>query len=349
MRRMDAGASSPAQALPLCPGDERMNVVERIAGSRPNKQRPTTCLNCAAPLSGPYCAQCGQKGEVHRSIRAFLADFVAGMVNFEGRLWHTLPLLAWKPGELTRRYVDGQRARFVSPIGLYLFTVFLMFAVLGFTGSLDHLTINKGFDQALTNNRQELAKLQQQRENAGKQGRGVAAYDRKIKETQAEIAELEQVQSGALFQSDPGDSKKVPPWLRDVTKRVASDPRGAARGVQDAASKYSWLLIPLSVPVMRLLFPLRRRRLYDHTVFVTYSLSFMMFLVIAGGLLVLAGAGSAVGWLALIPPWHLYRQMRGAYQLGRLDAAFRTFLLLNLASIVLVLWTVAIAALGLLE
>ena len=39
----------------------------------------------------------------------------------------TLPMLAWKPGELTRRYIDGQRARFVSPIALFLFCVFLMF------------------------------------------------------------------------------------------------------------------------------------------------------------------------------------------------------------------------------
>ena len=59
---------------------------------------------------------------------------------------------------------------------------------------------------------------------------------------------------------------------------------------QDAASKYSWMLIPLSVPFMWLLFPFRRRfNTYDHTVFVTYSLSFMMMLVVVGGLLVAAG------------------------------------------------------------
>ena len=64
--------------------------------------------------------------------------------------------------------------------------------------------------------------------------------------------------------------------------------------VQDAASKFSWLLIPLSVPFLWLLFPFSRRyRLYDHTVFVTYSLSFMMMLVIAGG------CWSAVGWSGL--------------------------------------------------
>ena len=38
-----------------------------------------------------------------------------------------------KPGELTRRYIDGQRASFVSPIALFLFCVFFMFAVVGLT------------------------------------------------------------------------------------------------------------------------------------------------------------------------------------------------------------------------
>ena len=52
-----------------------------------------------------------------------------GVLHFEGKIWRTLPLLAWRPGELTRRYIDGERARFVSPIALFLFSVFLMFAV----------------------------------------------------------------------------------------------------------------------------------------------------------------------------------------------------------------------------
>jgi len=52
------------------------------------------CLNCGAPLTGPYCAQCGQKARVHRSIRAFTGDFIAGVLNFEGKFWRTLPMLA---------------------------------------------------------------------------------------------------------------------------------------------------------------------------------------------------------------------------------------------------------------
>ena len=38
-------------------------------------------------------------------------------------------MLFWRPGDLTRRYIHGERAKFVSPLALFLFAVFLTFAV----------------------------------------------------------------------------------------------------------------------------------------------------------------------------------------------------------------------------
>ena len=69
---------------------------------------------------------------------------------------------------------------------------------------------------------------------------------------------------------------------------------------------------------MWLLFPFSRRfRLYDHTVFVTYSLCFMTLLVVAG-LLSARLACSGRGLRGFIPPFHMYRQLKGAYGLGPL-------------------------------
>uniref|UniRef100_UPI0013D512C6 DUF3667 domain-containing protein n=1 Tax=Enterobacter hormaechei TaxID=158836 RepID=UPI0013D512C6 len=66
-------------------------------------------------LVGSHCHNCGQAGHVHRSLSAIGHDILRGVFHFEGKLWRTLPMLAWRPGELTRRYIDGERARFVSP------------------------------------------------------------------------------------------------------------------------------------------------------------------------------------------------------------------------------------------
>src|SRR5687768_2621002 len=108
-------------------------AVEPQAGEGKG-QAEGRCLNCATELVGPHCHACGQKGQVHRTITAWWHDFLHGVLHLDGKLWDTLPLLAWRPGELTRRYVDGERARFVSPLALFLFSVFLMFAVFSTIG-----------------------------------------------------------------------------------------------------------------------------------------------------------------------------------------------------------------------
>src|SRR5688572_30126181 len=96
--------------------------------------RENNCLNCGAELTGDYCHACGQRAHVHRTLHAFWHDLLHGVLHLDGKIWRTLPLLAWRPGELTRRYVEGERARFVSPLALFLFSVFLMFALFSALG-----------------------------------------------------------------------------------------------------------------------------------------------------------------------------------------------------------------------
>ena len=90
------------------------------------------CLNCGASLHGHHCHQCGQKAKVHRTLGAFGHDILHGVLHFDGKIWRTLPQLAWNPGHLTRRYIHGERAKFVSPLALFLFCVFLTFAAFSF-------------------------------------------------------------------------------------------------------------------------------------------------------------------------------------------------------------------------
>ena len=305
-------------------------------------------LNCGNVLTGAFCANCGQRAQVHRSLRSFFGDFASGLLNFEGKVWHTLPLLAWKPGDLTRRYVEGERARFVSPVALYLFTVFLMFAVLGFTGALGTDQINLNVSSA--KEQAELGNLVAQRATAVELGKDVTQLDRKIvtlKEKIDSLAKIKGVQDGTIIKTDRGDN--VPPWLRAPIERVQRDPKGAMANIQDATSKYSWLLIPLSVPFLWLLFPFSRRyKLYDHGVFVTYSLSFMMILVIVGGAMVWAGLSTAASLLSLVPPFHMYRQLKGAYGLTWYGALLRTIALVTFAFLAAVLFAVAMVAIGIL-
>ena len=307
------------------------------------------CLNCGKKLAGPYCYACGQKAHVHRSVRGFLQDFVQGLFNFEGKIWRTLPMLAWRPGEMTRRYIAGERARFISPVALYLFTVFAMFAVLNLTGELSPHTgtsMKAGLKSEIAEQQKEVAALQVKRKLAVTAGKPVDKIDRRIAKRQKDIAESQAVLEGKpVVEADLNDD--TPSWIRPFIQNARANPDMVSMRVQDAASKYSWLLIPFSVPFMWLLFPLRRRyNTYDHMVFVTYSLSFMMMLVIVAGVLIAVGFNGMAGLLFFVPPFHMYRHLKQSYELGRFSAIMRTMALLTFAFIAAALFLATAVAIG---
>ncbi len=262
----------------------------------PAGDKQSACLNCGAVLTGQYCVKCGQKAQVHRTLRAFFHDLATGMLNFEGKVWRTLPLLAWKPGQLTRDYIEGKRARYVSPVALFLFTVFVMFESTGTIATPDISRV-----RADTNVSTRL-------------------------------------------------SDDVPGWLREPIERAGTNPELTIYKLKASASKWSWAVIPLSVPFLWLMFPFSRRfRLYDHVVFATYSLCFMMLLLSAAMLVATAGFSAVAGFAMLVPPVHIYRQLRGAYSLGRWGALWRTAGLLAAAVMVLMLYFVTVLGAGLFE
>lgn len=305
------------------------------------------CLNCGAALIGDYCHACGQRAHVHRSLHAFLHDLLHGVFHFEGKIWRTLPMLVWRPGELTRRYIEGQRATFVSPIALFLFSVFLMFAAVSLLGSMElSEQARKGIAEELRTEQGKLAKLEAERGEALKSGRPTAALDQKIAESRKEIRAMNGVQSGNLDEMGL-EASGLPGWIGGGISKAAKNPELVAYKLKTNAYKFSWMIIPLSVPFVWLLFPFSRRyRLYDHTVFVTYSLCFMSLLVITGLLLAWAGFGGFAGLLWLLPPFHMYRQLKGAYGLGRGGALWRTILLTLFAMMVMGLFSAVLAGLG---
>ena len=308
----------------------------------------TACLNCGTPLAGDYCHSCGQHRHVHRTLTAFFHDLLHGVFHFEGKVWHTLPMLAWRPGDLTRRYVEGQRARFVSPIALFLFSIFLMFAVVNMTGSIGELPegAKLGIQEELRANQAKLAELVVERSAAVKADKPVARLDRRIGKLKEEIRTMEAVRSGNLDGAGVG-ATRIPGWVGQGVSKAARNPELVVYKLKTNAYKFSWLIIPLSVPFVWLLFPFSRRfRFYDHIVFVTYSLCFMSMLVVAGLLFGAIGMTSAAGLLWLIPPFHMYRQLKGAYSLGRAGALWRTALLLLFATIVLALFSAVLVGVG---
>ncbi|MGX7953344.1 DUF3667 domain-containing protein [Tsuneonella sp. HG249] len=338
------------------PGDAGAGVavaraVEPRAGEDAGHTHEGACLNCGTVLVGPHCHACGQRAHVHRTLRAFFHDLLHGVLHFEGKTWRTIPLLVWQPGRLTREYIDGRRARYVSPIALFLFVVFLSFALFNaLGGSLENGVGPEGqgvvqIKTAYDTGEAELAELLDRRRKTADPAE-ISRIDGQMAEVRQRQAALEGVASqigGDFADGFPGDSIPRNTRLGQLVEHVRENPQLAIYKAQTGAYKYSWMLIPLSVPFVWLLFPFNRRfRGYDHTVFVTYSIAFMIALLAVISLLLYAGSGGAGLLLALYAPFHLYRQLRGTYFLSRAGAVGRTLAISLFAWLAIALFALAI-------
>ena len=337
------------------------------------------CLNCGAALHGAFCQSCGQAAHVHRSLLHLIEELLHGLFHFDAKGWRTLPLLIGRPGLLTRRYIDGQRVRYVSPLALFLFTVFLMFFAASLGGSAPVNLAASGEVQAeayvdVAKARTEVAEAERKLDDARRSGGDVDdkaddLADAKQELATAELA-LKSVGSAASAASAaasgasateaesivvPGVHRIHKPgvtvglakgysdihWLDQGIKHALANPDLTVYKMKSSAYKYSFMLVPISLPFVWLLFLFRRGvTAYDHAIFVLYSLSFMSLLFVA--LVAFSAAGlpdGAIVLLALlVPPVHMGLQLRETYGLGLWSTLWRTAALLVVASIVFLLF-----------
>ncbi len=119
---MSAGAATMGEEAvnePLGPG----TVVPAVTA---------LCQDCAAPISGNYCSNCGQETKIETpTVRQFVHELMDQYVAVEGKLGRTLRVLLTQPGQLTLDYVQGRRQRYVRPLKLYVSVSVVFFGLLG--------------------------------------------------------------------------------------------------------------------------------------------------------------------------------------------------------------------------
>ena len=325
------------------------------------------CLNCGTALIGNHCYACGQKAHVHRTLHAFGHDILHSVLHFDGKIWRTLPMLVWKPGDLTRRYIHGERAKFVSPLALFLFTVFLTFAVFNslvpggadINNAFGPRNVEKGqIAKAKAESEANIVQFETELKTLRAAGKPTRATEAKL---QSEQTDLKVINGALTALGQKAGTSDVDAWrftdldfpgatkLNEGVKHAAENPQLLIYKIQSNAYKFSWALIPISVPFVWLLFFWRRRfKMFDHAVFVTYSLTFMMILTSLFAILIQFPATEAIGglMLALVPPLHLYRHLRYAYDTSRFGAFWRMCILSVFAMTALTLFGTLIITLG---
>ena len=336
------------------------------------------CANCGTPLAGQFCGNCGQNAHIHRTLGGVFHDFLHGITHFDGKTWKTLPMLLFRPGKLTRDYIEGKRARYVAPVPLFLLVVFLMFFVFSFVSIKDNIgggvTNDSGQQMTQAEAQKELPKVEAE----------IAKLDRQIasaskRSEPGEVAAIRGARAGEVAMRDrlrtrakgevetpldiPGElareMKSSDPDVNFGNETLNQKARAALKNpelvfykIQGKAYKLSFLLVPLSLPWLWLMFAWKRNvRMYDHAIFALYSISFMSLLFIIGSIALSLDMMDQWLWIPLLtaPVVHMYFQLKGAYALSRFSALWRTSVLSLSAFLTLAIYITMIIAMGVLD
>ncbi len=102
------------------------------------KYRGVECLNCGHPLdlTDRYCAYCGQINTTKRlTLVDFFNEFILSVFTYDSRFRYTIKDLLFKPGTITRYYVEGKRIKYANPFRFFLsasISYFIILAIIGF-------------------------------------------------------------------------------------------------------------------------------------------------------------------------------------------------------------------------
>ena len=136
-----SGESGHGNQTPALVGNPSLSLSEKkLAGS-------DNCLNCGTALKGPFCYFCGQPDRnFMRFFPVLLRDLMEDLLDLDSRFMRTMKPLLFKPGRLTRDYMEGRRFRYAPPMRLYIFSSIVFFLLAALLSS-DAVFINSSVDE----------------------------------------------------------------------------------------------------------------------------------------------------------------------------------------------------------
>lgn len=262
----------------------------------------TSCSNCGQPLGGAFCSSCGQRAvPPHPKLGELAGDALAELSGWDGKFIDTFRLLLTQPGELTRRFIDGQRVRFIAPVRLYLTLSVVYFVVAAAAPTLRPSGTNVDVGPV----------------HIGVTRTGNSGPEQAARATQA-------ARAGALTPAERDSAlaqvARAPKLIRPILQRSINDPDGMKRGVLESMPKVLFVLLPLFAGILALFY--RRRHFPAHLYFAIHLHAYA-FLVLGIAALasfthvfVLYVVLSAAAQLSV--PVYLYLALRRVYGGSRL-------------------------------
>ena len=223
-----------------------------------NPDKPPRCLNCGAPLNGPFCAQCGQRDiPPYPTVRELATDAISEFSGWDGRLLNTVRALVTRPGMLTHEFLEGRRARYISPLRLYLSASVVYFLL---TAAAPEINLENG--RSVSGLRIGVTKGAASSTAADRVA--TAANDAMGKGQP--ITEVEKQQ--ALK-----DIQRAPPLMRPFLRRVVADPNGFKRGLFETMPKMLFALLPIFAAIVAVFY--HGRKYPEHLYFAIHLHAFI--------------------------------------------------------------------------
>lgn len=286
----------------------------------PPEPRPS-CPNCGSEQVAEYCADCGQRaGDLRTPVSAFLREALDDVFSFDSRIWRTLSALFRRPGSLTADYWEGRRARFVTPLRLYLivsFGTFLLLVVVAPNAILDATGTNPWAPLRI--------------------GSGPAAFD--LADRVGPFAVSVSGDDEAAAGEDDADVVRpaldAADWFMDHVVRPALDaPERAQRLFHQRLQWAVFALVPLFALWLRLLYRRRERFFVPHLVFALHFHTLAFVLLVAGvsGTLLLGNQiPSLIAYLGVLAM--LFLSLRRVYGEGVLKTLAKQFALMSVHAV----------------
>ncbi|WP_309604094.1 DUF3667 domain-containing protein [Phenylobacterium sp.] len=314
----------------------------------------TPCPNCGTRLAGPWCYNCGQKGEKYdRSIWRLMGEALEGLTHLDGRFWTTGPRLIFRPGKLTHDYLNGHRAAQLPPFRIFLIVLLMVFFAGGLAVDQSHpnFALADATHSELTQNMTPKEKAEFDREMAPLRNELAAGPLTAAAQEAAARTAASNAKAGRTANLDMGvsaDTKVTSrsAWVRQRVTKALKNPDSFFVAIEQWGHRFAILLLPIAALMLTGLFAFRKSvYVFDHVIFAMHSLSFVGILLTTIFLVSIVAPG--VWWLLLAAPVHLFFHMRGTYRTGVFGTLARMSLLFVGTTIAVSLLGVGLVFVGL--
>lgn len=267
-------------------------AAKKLAGS-------AQCLNCGTELKGPFCYFCGQPDRnFMRFFPALLRDLMEDLLDLDSRFIRTLKPLLFKPGKLTRDYMEGRRFRYAPPMRIYIFSSILFFLLAAVLSS-NSVSFNVQDDTLIhigADNLEDTQKVGEVLENLPESVRNNVSVEQIIQDVEEDekradkgefkLGDIQFNEEPWNRETNPVDIKWLPVWLNDrINDEIEGSPQKAEQingnpnllidKVFDILPATMFLLLPFVALIFKFWYLFAKRYYVEHLIFSLHNHSFI--------------------------------------------------------------------------